>query len=409
MKVGSLFSGVGGMDIAAERAGMEVAWQSEVDRAASNVLNHYWPDLNLGDIHDICIRRDESGVESGSVSVAADREGLGGLHSDIRIRVESNVDADHEGTVRNGSGGRHTSSSNNGGTDGTRYAPAVDVLCGGFPCQDYSVAGNREGLAGDRGALWWEYHRLITEGRPTWVVAENVPGLLSSRDGEDFATIIDSLTELGYGVVWGVLDAQWFGVAQRRRRVFIVAHSGGRPRPEILALSEGMYGHPAPSRQTGQDVTGTLDARTRGGGFPGTDFALAGGVQAFSSSGKSITGSLTTKFGPKNYSNHQEVMSGSLVALAAESGMKQQTYVVHATQEPIVNGDRAHALGANSYQAVVGSTVRRLTPLECQRLQGFPDDWYHDIDMPDSQKYRQMGNAVAVPVVTWIMKRIADA
>src|SRR5690606_19515541 len=186
MKVGSLFAGIGGFDLAADRVGMQLAWQSEIDPHASRVLAHHWPDVpNLGDIHDIT------------------------------------------------------------------EPPTVDVLCGGFPCQDYSLAGSRAGLAGDRGALWWQMHRIVAQLRPTWVIGENVPGLLSSRGGADFETIIRSLTECGYGVAWAVLDAQYFGVAQRRRRVFIVGHSGGVPRPEILALGEGLYGHPEPSRETG--------------------------------------------------------------------------------------------------------------------------------------------------------------
>src|SRR5690606_6966285 len=201
VKVGSLFAGIGGFDLAAERVGMEVAWQSELDPHASRVLAHHWPDVpNLGDIHDIT------------------------------------------------------------------EPPTVDVLTGGFPCQDYSVAGNRAGLAGDRGALWWQMHRIVAQLRPTWIVGENVPGLLSSRGGADFETIVRSLTELGYGVAWAVLDAQYFGVAQRRRRVFIVGHSGGVPRPEILALSEGLYGHPEPSRETGRRTSPILAARTRSGG-----------------------------------------------------------------------------------------------------------------------------------------------
>src|SRR5690606_11146989 len=133
MKVGSLFAGIGGFDLAAERVGMKVAWQSELDPHASRVLAHHWPGVpNLGDIHDIT------------------------------------------------------------------EPPAVDVLTGGFPGQDYSVAGNRAGLAGDRGALWWQMHRIVAQLRPTWVVGENVPGLLSSRGGADFETIVRSLTELGY-------------------------------------------------------------------------------------------------------------------------------------------------------------------------------------------------------------------
>ncbi len=305
MRVGSLFAGVGGFDIAAERAGMEVLWQSENDNAAATVLDYHWPDIaNYGDIHGIT------------------------LNPDTLRRIA---------------------------------APAVDVLCGGFPCQDYSVAGNRSGLAGDRGALWWQFHRLIGEGRPTWVVAENVPGLLSSRNGEDFATIIDSLTEYGYGVAWGVLDAQWFGVAQRRRRVFIVAHSGGQPQPEVLALAEGVFGHPEPCRETREAVAASLETR------PTSD------------------------------------------RLRAEEG-----HIVYRQQRTTdyVEDQIASTVAAKDYKdatdLITGAIVRRLTTLECQRLQGFPDDFYDGIAMSDTQKYRQLGNAVAVPVVEWIMKRIAE-
>ncbi|KKL56392.1 hypothetical protein LCGC14_2245880 [marine sediment metagenome] len=201
MMVGSLFAGIGGFDLAAEQAGMTVAWQSENNRPASNVLAHRFKVHNYGDVH---------GVES---------------------------------------------------------PPTVDVLSGGFPCQDYSVAGQRGGLAGDRGALWWEYHRLITGLRPTWVVAENVPGLLSSRDGQDFETIVGSLTELGYGVAWRVLDSQFFGVAQRRRRVFIVGYFGKPCPAEVLFESESGTGDSPQGRSAGEGVTAAIVARTQKGGF----------------------------------------------------------------------------------------------------------------------------------------------
>ncbi|KKN15587.1 hypothetical protein LCGC14_0984370 [marine sediment metagenome] len=281
------------------------------------------------------------------------------------------------------------------------------------------MAGNRSGLAGDRGALWWQFHRLIGEGRPTWVVAENVPGLLSSRGGEDFATIIDSLTEHGYGVVWGVLDAQWFGVAQRRRRVFIVAHSGGVPRPEVLALSEGVFGHPEPGRDTGQSVAGSLETRPTPDRLRAEEGHIVFRQQRTTDY---VEDQIASTVAARDYKDATDLIAfaqnqrgevrdlGDVAgALAAEPGIKQQTYVVHATQTPIVAEDRAHALGVESQQAVVNSQVRKFTPLECQRLQGFPDDFYDGINMSDTQKYRQMGNAVAVPVVEWIMRRIAGS
>lgn len=155
MKVGSLFSGVGGFDLAFERAGFEIAWQCEIDRHASAVLKRHWPDVRLiGDVHDI------------------------------------------------------------GPGDGP-----IDVLVGGFPCQDLSVAGRRAGLAGERSGLFFEFARCIETLAPEWVVIENVPGLLSSNGGRDMATVVGTLGKLGYGWAYRVLDAQYDHLAQRRERV----------------------------------------------------------------------------------------------------------------------------------------------------------------------------------------------
>lgn len=379
LTVGSLFAGIGGFDLAAERAGMTVAWQSEIDKQASKVLAHHWPNTpNYGDIHDMVPGLDDIAT--------------------------------------------------------------VDVLTGGFPCQDYSVAGTRGGLAGDRGALWWEYHRLITALRPTWVIGENVPGLLSSRDGADFETIVGSLVELGYGVVWAILDAQYFGVAQRRRRVFIVGHSGGQPRPEVLALGEGLYGHPEPRRETREGTTGATPFGTRDdrevspavvtptGGLSAKQNQFAyvlhpddGGVESgalkaravevaatlsategerSTDRGVRIVNALTAKLakgtgGPsgdetnhlvfaQNQRNELRDLGDLAGAVAAEPGMKQQTYLATAATP----------------------SVRRLTPLECERLQGFPDGWTDIPSNKNTNRYRQLGNAVCVPVVEWILRNI---
>ncbi len=350
MMVGSLFAGIGGFDLAAERAGMTVVWQSENDAHASRVLNHHWPQVtNYGDVH---------GVES---------------------------------------------------------PPTVDVLCGGFPCQDYSVAGQRGGLAGDRGALWWQYHRLIDSIRPAWVVAENVPGLLSSKDGQDFETIITSLTECGYGVVWAVLDAQYFGVAQRRRRVFIVGHSGGHPRPEILALSEGLYGHPAPSRETGTLTTTALTAGLGSGG-PDASQAQAGWLVPSLSAGRARgdhagqEGQLIAFNARQDDAAPSEHVAGTL-----DGGHPVGAVAFAQNQRSELRelGDMAGALAAEpgvTQQTYVASTgVRRLTPLECERLQGFPDNWTHTPGNSDTQRYRQLGNAVAVPVAQWVFNQIVEA
>jgi DNA (cytosine-5)-methyltransferase 1 len=393
MRVGSLFAGIGGFDLAAERAGMEVAWQSEVDTYASRVLAHHWPIANYGDIHDI------------------------------------------------------------------RRPPAVDVLTGGFPCQDYSVAGNRGGLAGDRGALWWEYHRLIDSIRPTWVVGENVPGLLSSRNGRDFETIVGSLTECGYGVAWAVLDAQYFGVAQRRRRVFIVGHSGGEPRPEILALSEGMFGDTPPSRETGPAASALTANGVGAGGGPDDNAAQAhhlipSTVGPLTTHMQAPRGTETTDSdhvlvaSPGGFGDYEiDDTTGPLRQVAHKgpatspvafnwqqdsgSATPKSEYVDNLISQqvpavawpdpaPTVRSQQGGTQDPGKYNAVVfaqnlrnatavtdGATVRRLTPLECERLQGFPDNWTDIPGNSDTQRYRQLGNAVAVPVVEWIMRRIA--
>ncbi len=158
MKFGSLFSGISGFDLGFEQAGLECAWQCEIDKAARSVLATHWPGVPCyEDIRDV----------------------------------------------------------------GRRNTPAVDLICGGFPCQDLSVAGKRAGLAGERSGLWFEFERVIRELLPMWVVIENVPGLLSSNGGIDIQMIIDTLTQIGYTVDVDIKDAQEFGVAQRRRRVFL--------------------------------------------------------------------------------------------------------------------------------------------------------------------------------------------
>ena len=188
----SLFSGVGGFDLGFDRAGMTCAGQVEYDEKARAVLAKHWPDVKR--INDV---REAQGDEFGT----------------------------------------------------------VDLICGGFPCQDVSVAGRRAGLAGERSGLWYEFHRLIDRVRPRWVVIENVPGLLSSHSGRDFAVIIRGLVKCGYGVAWRVLDAQYFGVPQRRRRVFIVGSLGDGRAAEVLFEREGGAGNPAPGGEARPEST----------------------------------------------------------------------------------------------------------------------------------------------------------
>lgn len=188
MKVGSLFTGIGGFDLGFEQAGCQIAWQVEVDPYAQEVLK--WR-----------FRKSE-------------------LHGDVRDVGQPNLSP-------------------------------VDILVGGSPCQNLSRAGDRTGLEGSESALFFEYVRLIRELRPRWFVFENVPGMLESNRGRDFAIALRLLEECGYGLAWRILNAQFFGVAQRRRRVFIVGHLGSVRAVKILFNGEGGAGdrpssdHPA--------------------------------------------------------------------------------------------------------------------------------------------------------------------
>jgi DNA (cytosine-5)-methyltransferase 1 len=157
----------------------------------------------------------------------------------------------------------------------------IDLLCGGTPCQSFSVAGLRKGLDDPRGNLMLTFGAIAAKYRPKWLVWENVPGVLSSNKGKDFGTFLGMLGELGYGFAYRILDAQFFGVPQRRRRVFVVGCLGDwRSAAAVLFERHGLSGNPAPSRKARQGIAPTLSARAQGGGGLGTDFDCDGGLIA---------------------------------------------------------------------------------------------------------------------------------
>jgi DNA (cytosine-5)-methyltransferase 1 len=379
MRVGSLFSGVGGLDLGLERAGHSIVWQVEFDKQARSVLRRHWPGVPIyEDVKDV-----------GRTTKPDTTERPTGPDCVIR-KAGSNI-----GGVFGGHGDAAD------GRPRTTLAP-VDLICGGFPCQDYSVAGKRGGLVGDRGALWWQMHRLVAECRPTWVVGENVPGLVSSNGGRDFLTIIASLVELGYGVTWATLDSQYFGVAQRRRRLFIVGHSGGVPRPEILALSEGLCGHPAPSREAGEGVAGSV-----GGGSLDSQRGYRNDLDSHGVYPLAHTFRKATKQPDYDRWEYTE-LAGTLVR--HDLGSDTRTSEV-ALVAPTL-GKESHSPTKSSSRQMVDFIIptaaipRRLTPKECERLQGFPDGWTEGL--ADGPRYRMMGNAVTVNVAEWIGRRLNE-
>jgi DNA (cytosine-5)-methyltransferase 1 len=204
---------------------------------------------------------------------------------------------------------------------GAENVGAIDLLAGGTPCQSFSVAGKRAGLDDPRGNLTIEFARLADRLRPTWLVWENVPGVLSIDDGRTFGAFLGMLVQLGYSLSWRVLDAQFFGVPQRRRRVFVVGHLGSwRASAAVLFEFAGLSGYPPPRRETRKDLAPTLSARTHGGGGLGTDFDLDGG----------LIGDLA--FGGNNTSCPIDV-STAANACATASGridFETETFIVHS-------------------------------------------------------------------------------
>jgi len=310
-------------------------------------------------------------------------------------------------------------------------AGQFDILVGGTPCQSFSIAGKRGGTADERGALMYAYLGIVETYRPRWIVWENVPGVLSSNSGYDFASFLAGLEECGYGWAYRVLDAQYFGVPQRRRRVFVIGHIDNRTdlAAKVLFEPESMCGditasckmekettgnvgesakctvylaHPSASRYTEADNTiDTVTARYGTGGG-NTPLALKRCILA---SEKKTTRTLLAQCRKHLRQNNQEAFSGDV-------------FVINGRQDPCVTA-KAGAVDTFSHTNCIGyagskqQKIRRLTPLECERLQGFPDNWTKISwrgkpaeQCPDSLRYKAIGNSMAVPVMRWIGERI---
>jgi DNA (cytosine-5)-methyltransferase 1 len=459
----SLFAGVGGFDLALERSGVKVVASVEIDQKASAILAKQFPNSKL--FNDIKGVTGEQLINAG-------------------------------------------------------FDPRNGIITGGFPCQDLSMAGKRAGLGGARSGLFWEICRLLDETKAQNFILENVPGLLSSNQGKDMAAVLEALVERGYRIGYRVLDAQYFGVPQRRRRVFIVGSFGnsGIAPEKVLAIAEGRSRYLEAGKQKRESITRKITKGIRNSEWwNGTDVAdtltVSSNEQRMPDKNKmqmivfsphredgarvndDVVNTLLSSMGtggnnvpmiaatlrsggdggvPSSRGENLVVtypMHGAMVGaqddngpdgsgflgendpsytLTASSQNRHGVAIIHnpstfanyseqeivgtlragmpAGSEPLVQGykkniaekdeeqwmetDVSRNISSydNNHEARVtvlaesNSVVRRLTPLECERLQGFPDEWTSG--QADQHRYKQMGNAVAVPVVEWIIKRL---
>jgi len=356
MKFGSLFAGVGGFDLGFEAAGMECCFQVEWDPHCQQVLAYRWPDVpRWSDVSDV------NGAE----------------------------------------------------------LPLVDVITFGSPCQDLSVAGKRAGLDGGRSNLFFEATRIIREMRdatdgifPRVAVWENVPGAFSSNEGHDFGSVLDGLAESGaLGIEWAILDARWFGVPQRRRRIFVVAEydparacRGGEP---LLTVGKGSARDLEKMLKQRADLAGqtigSVDNRCNR-----NNLVLDGTrVDDVRVTDAETSPTLTSRMGTGG--NTVPMMAipiqGTLVGRQDHNGPGKGWGDDNAAMYTLTQMG-SHFV-ATSYE------VRRLTEIECERLMGWPDN--HTLNRADgkktasNQRYKMCGNGVASPVAQWVAEQIMAA
>jgi DNA (cytosine-5)-methyltransferase 1 len=283
----------------------------------------------------------------------------------------------------------------------------VDVLVGGTPCQSFSVAGLRKGLDDPRGNLMLTYLAIANKYRPEWLVWENVPGVLSSNGGRDFGTFLGGLGELGYGFAYRILDAQYFGVAQRRRRVFVVANARDwRRAAAVLFERHSMSGNPAPRREAGKGVAQCVTTGTGRLHDAETETLLP---HAFDARQSDVI-QYGDRTGPLDTDGHTiGVMQPVATGFYPTAG---QDFPCLTECSPSV---KVGSSGSSGKPPGVqhAMQVRRLTPVECERLQGFPDGytaipWRKKPEAPDGFRYKSLGNSMAVPCMAWIGRRIDE-
>ncbi len=368
MRYLSLFAGVGGFDLGAERAGWECAGMVERDPNCQAVLEHHWPDVPI--------------------------------HGDV-----------------------------------TTYHPTepVDVIVGGFPCQDVSMAGGRAGIgAGTRSGLYAEIIRIVKEMQhatdgvsPRWVILENVRGLLSHDRGASFGAVLDDLADLGALVIeWGVVNTQFLGPPQRRERVFVVAcldpATASRCPDPLLPLAEGSSRNTRPRPAAGSEPAGRVEGSIDRGGLV-ADTGIVTALTAMEGAARPdlahaqagwLVPALTTRCG-STFDDQQTMPLVTFTAMPDDQGPPKipgALVLKEAEVAPAIAAVDGAKSSDRGLRIASEMGVRRLTPLECERLQGWPDDhtrWRADgSEQSDTVRYRQIGNGITAPVAAWVCQQI---
>ena len=271
--------------------------------------------------------------------------------------------------------------------------PDFDLLVGGFPCQAFSIAGKRRGFEDTRGTLFFEIARILRDKRPRYFLLENVKGLLSHDSGKTFQTILGVLTDIGYEYQWQVLNSKNFGVPQNRERVFIIGNLRGEPSPKVFPIGKANENNTQSPQELREQNSNTL--RTNYGGATSNETYIA---------------EIRQMNNPIHSNDRIYSPEGISPTLNTAQGGNRQPKVMATYRHPF-EGFNGYEDMSPSIKSTEGSgnqilinKIRRLTPVECERLQGFPDNWT-DI-LSDTQRYKTLGNAVTTNVITEIIKRL---
>jgi DNA (cytosine-5)-methyltransferase 1 len=360
MKYIELFAGIGGFGLALNRLGHECVYANEWDKYAAQIYKKNF-----------------------SKRWIQNKEGGNNANIKVGEEVYNRIDQRDIRTVP------------------TSEIPNHDLLVAGFPCQAFSIAGKRRGFNDTRGTLFFEIARILKDKQPKFFILENVKGLLSHDNGNTFKTIISTLTELGYDLQWQVLNSKNFGVPQNRERVFIVGHIRGQPRPQVFPITKISTGNLKYCWGVVSDRKQWLkDGKSNSRNFSqGQRIYSAGGIS------QTLAGNAGGQGGKTGlYAIPTNTKLGYDLAEEKEDGIRLEHPNSKTARGRVIKG-ASQSLKTSAQVGVIDNMkIRRLTPTECERLQGFPDGFTEGVS--DTQRYKTLGNAVTVNVVYEVARRL---